>query len=214
LKVLLAPEIPERFLSAPREKVRNVSELAAAAQVSAMSASRLIQLLKEEHFLNESAAELRLVRRGELFRRWRAATHRFRREVQMRFLIPGSPKERIKDLLSKHRGCLALFAAAEAYKLGHVHGVLPHVYFERLPGMAEPWQELVSLSPGESAHLIMKMPSAPQSVFRGAVLVDGVNVSDILQVWLDVSEHPSRGDEQAILIQKKVLGHILDEGSE
>ena len=171
----------------------------------------MIQLLREEQFLDASVADLRLVRRGELFRRWRAAAHRFRRELPMRFLIPGALQGRLNKLLSSHKACLGLFAAAEAHKLGHVHGVLPYVYVESFPGMAgEYWQELVPPSPGESAHLILKMPSAPQSVFRGAVLVDGVKVSDILQVWLDVSEHPSRGDEQAVLIQKKVLGQIID----
>jgi hypothetical protein len=211
LKVLLAPEIPEAMLAAPREKLRGASDLADAAQVSNMSAFRLIQLLREEQFLDVSAADLRLVRRGELFRRWRAAAHRFRRELPMRFLIPGALQRRLNNLLSSHKACLGLFAAAEAHKLGHVHGVLPYVYVESFPGMAgEPWRELVLPSLGESAHLILKMPSAPQSVFRGAVLVDGVKVSDILQVWLDVSEHPSRGDEQAVLIQKKVLGQIID----
>ena len=211
LKVLLAPEIPEAMLAAPREKLHGASELAVAAKVSAMSASRLIQLLKEEHFLDESAAHLRLVRRAELFRRWRAAAHRYRRELPMRFLVPGALEARLKNLLSNHNACLGLFAAAEAHKLGHVHGVLPYVYVENFPGMAgEPWQELVPPSAGESAHVILKMPSAPQSVFRGAAIVDGVKVSDILQVWLDVSEHPSRGDEQAVLIQKKVLGRIID----
>lgn len=129
----------------------------------------------------------------------------------MRFVIPGALQARLKNLLLGHKACLGLFAAAEAHKVGHVHGVLPHVYVESLPGLSnEIWKELVPPSPGESAHLILKMPSAPQSVFRGAVVVDGVNVSDILQVWLDVSEHPSRGDEQAVLIQKKVLGQIID----
>lgn len=211
LKVLLAPEIPEAMLAAPRENLRSASELAVAARVSVMSASRFIQLLKEESFLDASASGLRLVRRAELFRRWRAAAHRLRRELPMRFLVPGALEVRLKKLLSNHNACLGLFAAAEAHKLGHVHGVLPYVYVESFPGMAgEAWQELVPPSPGESAHLILKMPSAPQSVFRGAVVVDGEKVSDILQVWLDVSEHPSRGDEQAVLIQKKVLGQIID----
>ncbi len=212
LKVLLAAEIPEAMLKAPRAKLRGASELAAAAQVSNMSASRLIQLLREEQFLDASAPALRLVRRAELFRRWRAAAHRFRRELPMRFLVPGALEVRLKKLLSNRNACLGLFAAAEAHKLGHVHGVLPYVYVESFPGMAgESWQELVPPSPGESAHLLLKMPSAPQSVFRGAVLVDGEKVSDILQVWLDVSEHPSRGDEQAVLIQEKVLGRVIGE---
>jgi hypothetical protein len=128
----------------------------------------------------------------------------------MRFLVPGALQVRLKNLLSRHDACLGLFAAAEAHKLGHVHGVLPYVYVRSLPGMnGDVWQELVRPSSGESAHLILKMASAPQSVFRGAVLLDGVRVSDILQVWLDVSEHPSRGEEQAALIQDKVLRHAF-----
>lgn len=211
LKVLLAPEIPDALLAAPRERIRSASGLAALAQVSSMSASRFIQLLREESFLDESAPNLRLVRRAELFRRWRSGANRFRRELQMRFQVPGSLPVRIKNLLSGHKACLGLFAAAEAHKLGHVHGVLPYVCVQNLPGMAgENWQELVPPSPGENAHLILRLASAPQSVFRGAVLVDGVKVSDIIQVWLDVSEHPSRGEEQAVLIQKKVLGQIID----
>ena len=211
MKVLLAPEIPESMLEGPRDKLRNASELAAAAQVSNMSASRLIQLLKEESFLDESAPALKLVRRAELFRRWRAGANRFRRELQMRFVIPGAIQVRLKNLLSGHKACLGLFAAAEAHKVGHVHGVLPYVYVDSLPGMAgEIWQELVPPSLKEDAHLILKLPSAPKSVFRGAVLVEGVLVSDILQVWLDVSEHPSRGEEQAALIEQKVLGQIFN----
>jgi hypothetical protein len=47
-------------------------------------------------------------------------------------------------------------------------------------------------------------------VFRGAVELDGVAVSDVLQIWLDVSAHPSRGEEQADLIRRKVLGKIIE----
>ena len=50
----------------------------------------------------------------------------------------------------------------------------------------------------------------PQSVFRGAVLVDGVLVSDILQVWLDSANHPSRGKEQADLIHRRIVGPLID----
>jgi hypothetical protein len=33
---------------------------------------------------------------------------------------------------------------------------------------------------------------------------------DVLQVWLDVGSHPSRGREQADLIRKRVLQRVLD----
>ena len=68
LKVLLAPEIPERLLAAPRSEYRNASELASAANVSVMSAFRFVQQLRNEGFLDESSPRLRLVRRDDLFR--------------------------------------------------------------------------------------------------------------------------------------------------
>ncbi len=211
LKVLLAPEIPERLLAAPRGKIRNASELAVAASVSAMSASRFVQLLRQESFLEESSSHFKLVRRAELFRRWQAASLRPLREMPMRFLIPASLPERLHNLVSSHKACLGLFAAAEALKLGYVHGVPPYVYVRKLSDMdQQAWKELVPPSPGESVHLVLRQAAAPQSVFRGAVLAGGVHVSDILQIWLDVSEHPSRGKEQANLIQQKVLGHVIE----
>ena len=50
LKVLLAPEVPEELLSAPREQYRNASQLAEAAQVSVMSAFRFVQQLQVEGY--------------------------------------------------------------------------------------------------------------------------------------------------------------------
>jgi hypothetical protein len=47
-------------------------------------------------------------------------------------------------------------------------------------------------------------------VFRAAVQLDGVAISDVLQIWLDVSAHPSRGEEQADLIRRKVLAQIIE----
>lgn len=51
LKVLLAPELPEHLVNAPRGKYRNGSALAEAARVSVMSASRFVRRMREEGFL-------------------------------------------------------------------------------------------------------------------------------------------------------------------
>jgi hypothetical protein len=34
--------------------------------------------------------------------------------------------------------------------------------------------------------------------------------SDVLQVWVDVAVHPSRGREQADLIRRRVLHRVID----
>lgn len=210
LKVLLANELPDHLLSAPRGRYRNASQLARAAQVSVMSAFRFVEQLREDGHLHESAPSLELVRRDRLFNRWQAATGRVPREIPMRFRLPGNSEGQLRKIVSSGRACLALFAATDALRLGFVKGVPPHVYVERAqPANVAAWKSLRPCEPGESPDLVLRQAPAPQSVFRGMVRVEGVAASDVLQVWLDVAAHPSRGVEQAELIRQRILEPIV-----
>jgi len=212
VKVLLAQELPERLLSAPRGQYRNASELARAAKVSVMSAFRFVQQLQEEGFLSESGPYLNLVRRDELFRRWQASAIRSVKEVRMRFQLKGEPRTQLHRMLKSGRACLALFAAAEALKLGFVEGVPPYVYVERIrPGNLAAWKNLRPCESGERPDIILRQAPTPQSIFRGMVRPDGIASCDVLQVWVDVSSHPSRGREQADLIRKRILNRVIGE---
>lgn len=214
LKVLLAPELPEHLLRAPRGDYRTAAELAEAAKVSAMSVSRFIKRLREEGFVDESGATLQLVRRAELFRRWQAAASRATPELPMRFLMPGAPREQLGKVGARHsEACIALFAAASLLDSGHVADGVPWVYVRKLPELPhQAWPELVEVSPGEPLQLILKQAATPESIFRGAVQVQGARVSDILQVWLDVSSHPTRGREQADHLARTVLAPVMEHG--
>jgi hypothetical protein len=210
LKVLLAPEIPEQMLAAPRASYGGASELANAADVSVMSSFRFLGQLREEGFVDESLPYVRLVRREELFRRWQSAALRPSPELSMSFLLRGSINEQVKELVSQSEGCLGYFAAADALKVGHVVGVPPYVYVHKLPIHGqEAWKGLVPAGAGRPVDVILKRPRAPRSVFRGAVQHQGIAVSDVLQVWLDVSAHPSRGAEQAEVIYHKIVGKLI-----
>lgn len=214
LKVLLAPEVPEELLSAPRGQYRNASQLARAAKVSVMSAFRYVQQLQDEGHLSESGKYLNLVRREDLFRRWQASAVRSVKELPMRYLLKGEPRAQLRKMLGSGRACLALFAAAEALKLGFVEGVPPYLYVERIhPSNLSAWKNLRQCEPGERPDLILRQAPAPQSIFRGLVRPNGMAASDVLQVWVDVSSHPSRGREQADLIRKRVLNRIIGEKS-
>ena len=125
LKVLLAPGLPEQLLSAPRGQYKNASQLAEAAQVSLMSAFRFVQQLQDEGYLHESPSPLALVRREDLFERWQASNVWPVREAAMRFRLPGDPQSQLRKIVSSSRACLALFAAADALRLGFVKGVPP-----------------------------------------------------------------------------------------
>jgi len=43
-----------------------------------------------------------------------------------------------------------------------------------------------------------------------ALIKNGLPVSDILQVWLDVGQHPAQGKEQADLIWRKILAPAFE----
>ena len=212
LKVLLAPEIPDDLLSAPRGRYRNASQLARVANVSVMSAFRLVQQLQRDGYLHESDPYLNLVRREDLFQRWQAAAaQRAGNQVPMRFLLRGDPQAEMRPILHSGRACLALFAAADALNLGFVHGVPPHVYVQRLqPAKLAAWKNIVPVAPREPPDLLLRQAPSPQSVFRGIVRPHGMAACDVIQVWLDVSAHSSRGAEQADLIRRRVLKTVIE----
>jgi hypothetical protein len=177
-----------------------------------MSAFRFVQQLQDEGYLSESGPYLNLVRREDLFRRWQASAVRSVKELPMRYLLKGDPRAQLRKMLGSGRACLALFAAAEALKLGFVEGVPPYVYVERIqPSNLSAWKNLRQCEPGERPDLILRQAPAPQSIFRGLVRPNGMAASDVLQVWVDVSSHPSRGREQADLIRKRVLERVTKE---
>jgi len=210
LKVLLAPEVPLELLRAPRQRYQTTQELAQAAHVSAMSASRFARRLKEEGFLDVSGSSLRLVRRRELFQRWTSALSRSTPELRMAYLIPGPPKRQLMKAATALDACVGMFAAAELLHIGHVSGVPPYLYVRKLSAhlRSEP-NGLVPIAPGEQPQVILKQAPAAETIFRGAVMVEGMRTTDVIQVYLDTATHPSRGQEQAAFLEEKVLNRVL-----
>lgn len=212
LKVLLAPEIPAQLLNAPRARYRNASELARAANVSVMSSFRFIQQLEKDGHLDESVRHLRLVRREELFQRWEAwASVRRPREIPVRFLLRGNVESGISKMLESGNACLALFAAADALHVGFVHGVHPYLYLLRRgrPELPSGWRHAVEAMPNEMPDVILREPPALQAVLRGLVHQNHSPCTDIIQVWLDVASHQSRGREQADEIRRGALRNVI-----
>jgi hypothetical protein len=232
LKILLAPGIPESYLSAPRGHYQGAAQLAEVAGVSVMSAFRFVEQFSKEGFLEHNSGRLRVVRSKELMNRWLAASQRRVLEIPMRWILHKG-KDALADALRSYvsarampphgrrpsdsevqsarpRICLGLFAAAEALGLGFVNGVEPHLYLERMT--QEVLESLCLSSNGAEQHadVYVRIPGNRESVFRGAIAKDGVSSSDILQVWLDVSQHPSRGRKQADLIWRRILAPALE----
>jgi hypothetical protein len=229
LKVLLAPAIPEIYLSAPRGSYRGASQLAKAAAVSVMSAFRFIEQLSKAGFLEEEQEGLRVVRIEELMNRWLGANQKSVSEMGVRWVLRGK-RNALRDAVRSYlqsgekqhpaseknhpavdgpRACLALFAAAEALGLGFVQGVQPYLYIERMEPRVLEKLGFSAIAVDVDLDVYVRVPRNDESVFRGVVLNDGVPVCDVLQVWLDVAQHPSRGREQADLIWRKILAPAL-----
>jgi DNA-binding MarR family transcriptional regulator len=227
LKVILAQDIEPQFLNAPRPRIHSASQLALAAGVSQVSASRLVRQLEAEGFLDQHSGNLRLVRVHDLLEEWQAAVRRGYKETPRRWVIPGHGGKQFESALRAYRAhqlgqapaeisaashsprvCLGLFAAAEVLGLGFVHGVPPALYVERVD--AELMEKLgISRESAERADLFLRVPAHKESIFRAAVNPQGIPASDALQVWLDVSNHPSRGKEQADRLRERILSPIL-----
>jgi len=217
-KILLAPAVPERFLGAPREPVSGPSQLAALAGVSVPSASRFLTRLAQLHFL-EREEGLSLVRREQFLAEWRRAARFVGVERPCRWLLPSQDTRQrlVAALQERHaapgdgRACLGLFAACDHLDLGFVRGAPLHLYLEHA---SDPSLEQLGLTPalsGERVDVFVREPAFPESVFRGAVVQGALLVSDALQCWLDVADHPARGAEQAERIWKRVIQpHVLD----
>jgi hypothetical protein len=194
-----------------------------------MSAFRFVKEFSKEGFLESGPGSLRLVRLRELMNRWIAASQGRVLEIPMRWVLqrgnkalrsslheydshegihPANPAERLNS--PRPRMCLGLFEAAEALDIGFVKGVKPYLYLERLNGEVLKDLGLSGNAKEEEADVYVRIPGNHESVFRGVVRKDGVPASDILQVWLDVENHPSRGKEQADLIWRRILSPALE----
>jgi hypothetical protein len=228
LKILLGQRLPESLLSVPREDLRNASQLAEVAHVSVMSASRLANQLEQEGFLDHFRERLQVVRADELLERWVSANRQKARDIPARWIIKKEENQLFASvakyaaeskadlaLKSKPRSsrvmkapqrlCIGLFAAADALGLGFVRGAPLHLYLERLDLDVLRRLGLSVEDADRRADVQIRIPSNKESVFRAAVLREGLPVSDVLQVWLDVSAHPARGRAQADQIRQRVL---------
>lgn len=215
LKVLLAEHFPEHLLTATRGPFTSGRQLAEAADVSPVTANRFLNVMKEMGFLDTTDDRLKVIRHKDLFLRWRAAANESRNEVAVRFVWRAHMQSQFQGLLNDVRAgtVLGLFAAAEEMGLGHVIGVQPHVYVPKLAQvtLGEGAWESVSLSTeGTLPDFFLRQAPAPVSIFNGSVLKGRMRYTDVIQTWLDVSYHPSRGQEQANLIYDKYLRDLLE----
>jgi hypothetical protein len=59
--------------------------------------------------------------------------------------------------------------------------------------------------------LFVRQPVFRKSVFKAAVIRDGILVSDIIQIWLDITSPLGRDQELADEIRQQALAQIFED---
>jgi hypothetical protein len=234
LKVLIGQRLPEELINVPRREFDNASQLANAAGVSAMSAFRVLRQLENEGFLDKSAQHIRIGNLERLLHHWQAVMLRPQKEIPFRWIIRGRGLDNLFDAVrahqqavadsseyeagrddwihrSKARLCLGGFAAASWLGYGHVGGVPPLLYLDRMDPDLLRKLGMIRIEDDRPVDVFVRVPSFKRSIFRAAVQRQGILVSDILQVWLESSVNPARGAEQATLIRRQLLEPLFEE---
>ncbi len=214
LKHLFAPLVPPGGLELSRDPIKGVSDLAKRAGVSPASASRLISELEQRGFIQKRRGALAMVRAGALLEQWASAQDPAPIERGAQFLFPASDAlahmrevlrnqghaqavEKSNQARRPGRACLGLFSACEQLGVSMVRGAQVHVYVSQFSKAFLQDLELVEVSSLAEADVLLRKPQAPASVFGAQVISQGVPAADILQCYLDIHRHPSRGEEQA-----------------
>ena len=213
LKVLMGEYLPDSALSVPRNPYLpfpTAASLAKGAGVSTMTTGRFVNELNREGFLDTSKPYLSLMRLEELLERWRAASVSVsKRELPMRFLFDGDKEKMISKLMDriKVETCLGLFDAARHHELGFVGGAVTYLYVPKLTeiDMLNPAWSALDFSTNEKADIVIRQAPWPTSIFKASINSFGTRYTDVIQTWLDVSSHPTRGAEQADFIWKQYL---------
>ena len=218
LKVLLGLYLPKEFLHVQRDRrdrINGAAHLSRVAGTSLPSAWRFLSVLKEAGFLEESTAGLEIVRRDDLLGAWLSAVSRPPLEMRATFSRPvREPLSFLEPRVAAYQSAgqriaWAAFAAVGRLGFQFVHGAPLHIYVEDLSEATLARLNLVRSGANEQSPVIFRKARWPESVFRPAVDRNGQPTADILQCWLDVSQHPARGPEQADLLWTRVLAPAL-----
>lgn len=211
-KVALADRVPSGWLEAPREGACTLRQLAALAGVSLHTASRWKSAMQSLGFLDaaqDAGDEPFRIRRVEEFLALWSAALRPRRVVEQRVrsLRGGGFEDAVSRLVQAQADpTLGLLAACDGLGFGVVRGGPKHVYLNHWSPELLMRCDLSPAPPGGDWVMALRQPSAPESLRRGRVLVQGVWCADLLQCYVDLLDYPVRGYEQTKEIWQRARG--------
>jgi hypothetical protein len=209
LKVAYASQVPDDLLAAPRGQIRNQAQFAQLAQVSPATVTRWLHGFEGLGLLQADARSLQPGPIRRVLRDWaRAAYTRSPRELAVVARLGSVHKSLAKLLHEYSDAALCRYSACEALGVSIVSGAIPSVYLADWDASTLDSAGLRPALAGEQPELVLVEPRFPESVRRGAVQTSQGRCTDIIQCYLDLVDHPTRGREQADAILAKLKSFV------
>jgi DNA-binding MarR family transcriptional regulator len=192
-----------------------IREVAAELGVSAGLVSRLSAQLKRDGYLVEENGRARLADRAALLDDWRELyRRRAKRQRERRLYVHARDVAAVMQRLRKgareqDQPCWALSFQAGASL------VAPYAFFSEVHALVggAPWDEAADelanrfeAAPArDEANLVLVEPYYRHSWSYGLRRMEGLPVVSDIQLYLDLSVYPRRGEEQAERIRERIL---------
>jgi hypothetical protein len=223
LKVLLFAPRAESGWGGPRGPIRNLRQLATLAKVAPPLVYRWAAAMERGAYLSKVGRVPVLRDLDALLAEWRGRYRindnqlmlcdpmfhgplddRFQEEFLKR--LRQLKRKTVSYALSGHQAC-------RVFGLRHSDARSIHVYVAGDLAAALQALQLVPSS-NSAAPIWLLRPKHARSVFGGVTLLDGIQVCDYLQVYLDLYHLPDRGREQAEFLRERVLAPVLKAAAE
>jgi DNA-binding transcriptional regulator YhcF (GntR family) len=204
-----------RYLIEHAEKYSGVREIATACDINPGGVSHTLYFLEQSGYITRNAeGHGRLLKWKELLADW-VSFYRLKKQKEHTFYWhKGSLNEMIRELTeikkrSEKEIVLTIHAAASL--------IAPHTNYQGLHAYVrnevdiEYWTKLLNLLPAEKGgNVFLRIPYYKYSAFYGLQKIKGIDVVSDIQLYLDLSCFPVRGQEQAEYLMRKRIQPVIE----
>jgi len=204
-----------RYLIEHAETYSGVREIATACNINPGGVSHTLYFLEQSGYITRNAeGHGRLLKWKELLADW-VSFYRLKKQNEHSFYWhKGSLNDMIKALadIKQHSDkaiALTIHAAASL--------IAPHTNYQGLHAYVmneldiEYWTKLLKLVPAEKGgNVFLRIPRYKYSTFYGLRKIQGINVVSDIQLYLDLSCFPVRGQEQADYLMRKKIQPVIE----
>lgn len=210
LKQLFAPKatrVVRTLLLDPKRPAR-ITDLARGCSMSPAGVYWVVRLLEDRGFVErDSSKRAVLVKPKELLNAWASAWSMDKNAFTTYFSFERTPEALMKKVVSvskrKNLSYAFTLMAGASFVAPYVRFQDVWLYFD---GDEAAWIEALDLKPVDGGGNIFLVRPYDEGVFTGLQVVEGVNVVNNVQLYVDLYNYHARGREQAEFLRERKIG--------